>query len=103
MPSNYPTGLDALATNLADATTMATTHKDHHNNLADAVNKIEAELGTNPKGTYADVAARLNGGSRSFFGARIWSLGDSITIATAATRPPATRSTATATGRRGPK
>lgn len=38
---------------------MATTHKQHHDDLADAVNKIEAELGTLPKGAAADVKTRI--------------------------------------------
>jgi acid phosphatase family membrane protein YuiD len=59
MPSNYPGGLDTLATNKADATTSATDHPTHHNDLADAVNKIEAELGIDPSSSEATVAARL--------------------------------------------
>jgi Pectate lyase superfamily protein len=37
---------------------MATTHAADHNNYADAINKIEAELGINPSGAAATVAAR---------------------------------------------
>lgn len=60
MASSYPTALDTLATNKADATTSSTDHPNHHNDLADAVNKIETELGINPKGNASDVATRLN-------------------------------------------
>lgn len=60
MASSYPSGLDAFATTRADTTAMATTHATDHNNLADAVNKIEAELGTLPKGTYSTVRARID-------------------------------------------
>lgn len=59
MASGYPGSLDSLATNKADATTTATDHPNHHNDVADAINKIEAELGVGPKGTFADVAGRL--------------------------------------------
>jgi hypothetical protein len=59
MASAYPTGLDSLSTTKADATATLTDHKNHHNDLADAVNKIEAELGTSPSAAYADVTARL--------------------------------------------
>jgi hypothetical protein len=61
MASTYPSTLDAFATNRTDATAMATTHAADHNNENDAINKIEAELGINPKDTYATVAARLVG------------------------------------------
>lgn len=55
MASAYPGGLDSLATNKADGTTMATDHPAHHNDLADAVNKLEAELGANFSGRYPHV------------------------------------------------
>lgn len=60
MASGYPASIDSLATNKTDATAMATDHAGHHNDLADAVNKIETELGTNPKGSSATVKARLD-------------------------------------------
>ncbi len=59
MASAYPGGLDSFATNKADATTTPTDHPGHHNDLADAVNKIEAELGVDPAGAEATVVARL--------------------------------------------
>ena len=60
MASSYPSGLDAFATTRADATVMATTHKDDHNNANDAINKIEAELGINPSSSFSTVLARLD-------------------------------------------
>lgn len=71
MTSVYPGGLDALATAIQDDTDsksgadlgLSTTvghHAQHHIDLADAVNKIEAELGINPSGSLTDVATRLN-------------------------------------------
>jgi hypothetical protein len=59
MASAYPGGLDSLSTSKANATATVTDHAAHHNDLADAVNKIEAELGTNPSAGYATVTARL--------------------------------------------
>lgn len=61
MASTYPATLDAFATNRTDATVMATTHALDHNNENDAINKIEAELGINPSGSYSTVLARLDG------------------------------------------
>ena len=45
MSSNFPTSLDSLATTKANATVTSTDHPAHHNDMADAVNKIEAKLG----------------------------------------------------------
>lgn len=59
MASAYPGSIDTLATNKADATTTATDHAAHHNNMADAINKVEGELGTDPSGSFATVAARF--------------------------------------------
>jgi len=64
MASAYPGGLDSFPTNRADGTVMATNHPGDHNNLADAVNKIEATLGVDPQGSFATVVARLDGGSQ---------------------------------------
>lgn len=60
MASAYPGALDSFATNKANATATTTDHPTHHNDLADAVNKIEAELGTDPSGALATVKARLD-------------------------------------------
>jgi hypothetical protein len=59
MASAYPGALDTFATNRVDATVSATTHALDHNNANDALNKIEGELGINPSGAFATVAARL--------------------------------------------
>jgi hypothetical protein len=59
MASTYPGTLDNFATSRADADNQATTHPDDHNNANDAINKIEAELGVNPSGSAADVAAAI--------------------------------------------
>lgn len=71
MASTYPTTLDAFSTAKQDDTdsksgadlgvsTTTGDHAQHHNDLADAVNKVEAELGLLPKGTFATVRARLD-------------------------------------------
>ena len=59
MPSAYPAGLDAFPTNRTNTTAQSTTHPTDHNDANDAVNKIEAELGTNPSAAFATVTARL--------------------------------------------
>jgi hypothetical protein len=64
MTSGYPGAQDTFAVNKQDdldaksgsdlgLTTTIGDHAQHHNDLADAVNKIEAELGTLAKGIYA--------------------------------------------------
>jgi len=60
MPSSYPAALDALTTNKGNESLLRDDHPTHHNELADAINKIQAELGTNPAGTSDTVAARLD-------------------------------------------
>lgn len=50
MGSTYPSTLDTFATNKANATATTTDHPAHHNDLADAVNKIERAIGVNPNG-----------------------------------------------------
>ena len=61
MASVYPGALDTLDTTWANTDAADTVHPAHHADLADAVNKIEAELGISPSASFADVAARLNG------------------------------------------
>lgn len=60
MASSYPGSLDSFATDKTNSSTTTDDHPTHHNDLADAVNKIEAELGTDPAGsTSSTVAARF--------------------------------------------
>lgn len=67
MTSSFPGALDTLTTNKQDdidaksgtdlgLTTTTGDHAQHHNDLADAINKIEAELGTNPSLASSTVA-----------------------------------------------
>lgn len=61
-PTNYPDDLDTTAelpNDRANDTETTDAHAGDHNNLADAVIAIQAELGANPKGEAASVAARL--------------------------------------------
>lgn len=59
MASSYPSGLDAFSTTHQD-NVGEVIHASFINDLDDAVNKIEAELGTLPKGGYSSVKLRLN-------------------------------------------
>lgn len=62
MPTSYPGGLDNFtnptASDQLDSATVP--HASQHANLNDAVEAIEGELGTNPKGAKATVKARLD-------------------------------------------
>ena len=57
MASSYPTTLDSFSTAHVNGETIV---HGTDNDQADAINKIEAELGTLPKGTYATVRAKLD-------------------------------------------
>jgi hypothetical protein len=58
MATNYPSGLDTY-TNPAGTDALSTGHASQHANVNDAVEAIEAELGTNPSGSQATVKARI--------------------------------------------
>src|SRR6185503_3616684 len=58
MASAYPSGLDNQSTAHQD-NVGEFIHASTINDLADAVNKIEAELGTLPKGQFTSVSAKL--------------------------------------------
>lgn len=62
MATNYPNGFDNLSNPIAsDALDSATVpHAAQHANANDAIEAIEAELGTNPKGSKANVKTRLD-------------------------------------------
>ena len=55
----YPDEIDALQ-RAAGSDLLKTAHPDMHEEVADAVEAIETELGVQPKGAYADVASRLD-------------------------------------------
>jgi len=53
MSTNYPDGIDSY-TEKTDG--VDTASASHINDLQDAVEAIETELGTNPKGSFTNVA-----------------------------------------------
>lgn len=60
MPSSYPGGLDNLPTSYAGTDQAdVVDHAGMHNATNAAVNAVQAELGTDPSGTEATLAARL--------------------------------------------
>ncbi len=59
MPSNYPANLDALANPTATDTLASVPHDAQHANANDAIEAVQAVLGTNPQGTHATVKARI--------------------------------------------
>src|SRR3954464_1419115 len=56
----YPTTLDNVAANKTDATPSAVDHAAHHNTLAGAMNRVQAELGLTPSADHASIGERLN-------------------------------------------
>lgn len=64
MATNYPSSLDTFDTIASDKKTSdvvgGRTHRDMHNDLADSVEAVQAELGTAPSGDYSTVKARLD-------------------------------------------
>ncbi len=64
MASNYPGSLDSFDTIASDKKTSDSvggrTHRQMHNDVADAVEAVQAELGTDPAGTFATVKARFD-------------------------------------------
>ena len=63
MASNYPGSLDSFDTIASDKKTSdavgGRTHRQMHNDLGDAIESVQTELGTNPSGSESTVAARL--------------------------------------------
>lgn len=57
MASSYPTGLDSFSTSRTTGQVVAAATDNDH---SDAINKVEAELGTNPSGADTTVAARFS-------------------------------------------
>jgi len=61
--SNYPGSLDSFDTIASDKKTSDSvggrTHRDMHNDLGDAIESVQTELGTTPSGSYATVKARF--------------------------------------------
>lgn len=64
MASGYPASLDTFATtspsNLGDDDAQARNHAERHDDIGDAMNKVQAELGTDPSAEWATVAANVS-------------------------------------------
>lgn len=60
MASSYPGALDAFTNPVATDTLDNPSHSDQHTNINDAMEAVQAELGTDPAGTFATVKARLD-------------------------------------------
>lgn len=64
MASNYPGSLDSFDTIASDKKTSdavgGRTHRAMHNDLGDAIESVQTELGTTPSGSESTVAARLD-------------------------------------------
>ena len=64
MATNYPSSLDTFDTIASDKKTSDTvggrTHRQMHNDLGDAIEAVQTELGTDPAGIYSTVKARLD-------------------------------------------
>ena len=58
MPTNYPSNLDSWPT--IGPLLSSTPHSDVHEDLQDAVEAVQTELGTDPAGASSTVRARLD-------------------------------------------
>ena len=61
MATNYPGSIDSLTNPSPGAALTSPSHSAQHANANDAIEAIETELGTTPKGSAASVKARLDG------------------------------------------
>lgn len=60
MATSYPSALDTLTNPISTDFQDTVDHAGQHTNANDAIEAIETELGTDPKGSYASVKARLD-------------------------------------------
>jgi len=60
MATNYPNSLDNFTNPTSASPINSPSHSEQHANANDAIEAIEGELGTNPKGAKATVKARLD-------------------------------------------
>ena len=60
MATSYPGALDDFADPTPTSRQNAPSHAGQHKNVNDAIEAVEAELGTHPSGTEATVKARLD-------------------------------------------
>lgn len=59
MATSYPSGLDTLTNPISTDYQDGVDHAAQHANANDAIEAVQAELGTLPKGSYGSVRARL--------------------------------------------
>ena len=59
MATNYPGSIDSLTNPSAGDALTSPSHSAQHANANDAIESVQTELGTNPSGSDATVAARL--------------------------------------------
>jgi hypothetical protein len=59
MPTSYPGALDTLTNPTGSDQLSSPSHASQHANANDAIEAIEAELGTTPSASFSTVAARL--------------------------------------------
>lgn len=60
MGTLYPGALDALTNPASSDTLDSPSHSDQHINANDAIEAIQAELGTDPAGSHTDLKTRLS-------------------------------------------
>lgn len=77
MATNYPGSLDSLPRPSSSTAMNASGYEGDVviDNLSDAVEAVQAELGTDPAGAQATVKARLEAAQRSMAGAAVWASG----------------------------
>jgi hypothetical protein len=63
MTTAYPSAIDNFTNPLASDSRTSPSHASQHDDINDAIEAIETELGTLPKGAFASVKARLNANS----------------------------------------
>ena len=61
MATNYPGGLDGLSNPSGGDPLTSPSHAGQHANANDAIEAVQAELGTNPRGSASSVRSRLEG------------------------------------------
>ena len=73
MSTNYPGGLDSFVNPSGVDPQNSPSHSWQHTNTNDAMEAVQAELGTDPAGGYATVKARLDAGSTPIGTLFLWS------------------------------
>lgn len=69
MSTSYPAGLDTFTNPTSSDTLDSPSHSQQHSDANDAIEAIQAELGTDPAGSYATVKARIEDLPQGILGA----------------------------------